>query len=236
MELISLKAEIRTKKGSKESRRLRKQNVIPAVLYGGKDTNELLTISKKEALKLSGYGTRLIDLILPQKTERVVVKDLKYSAVDEAIVHIDFTRVAMDELLTVSVEIILKGAPKGVKEGGVLEQNLRHLNIKCLPEAIPEKIEANVSHLELNSLLRVKDLSLPKGVNTSVSPEVVVAGVHLPKVEEVVPAPTETVAEPEVITQKKPTEEAETELEGKEKGREKGKEKENNPAPKEQKK
>ena len=226
MELISLKADIRTQKGSKESRRLRKQNIIPAVLYGGKDANELLMISKKEALKLSGHGTRLIELILPSKTERVVVKDLKYSAVDEAVVHIDFARVAMDELLTVSVEIILKGAPKGVKEGGVLEQNLRHLTVKCLPMAIPERISADVSHLELGGLLRVKDLSLPKDVNTSVGPEVVVAGVHLPKVEEVAPAPTEAIAEPEVITQKKPTEESETELE----------EKEPNPSHKEQKK
>ncbi|MFH0888965.1 MAG: 50S ribosomal protein L25 [Planctomycetota bacterium] len=228
MELMSLKADIRTQRGTKESRQLRKLNIIPAVLYGGKDDNIMLMLSKKEAFKLLGHGTRLIELILPSKTERVVVKDLKYSAVDEAIIHVDFTRVAMDVLLTVSVEIILKGVPKGVKEGGVLEQNLRHLTIKCLPMAIPERIDVDVSHLELDGLLRVKDLSLSKDVNTTVSPEVVVAGVHMAKVEEVAPVLSETTAEPEVITQKKPTEESETKVEGKEK--------EPNPSHKEQKK
>jgi large subunit ribosomal protein L25 len=239
MELMSLKVEPRTQKGSKESGRLRKKNIIPAVLYGGKGANEMIMLPKKEAFKLIGHGTRLIELVLAGRTERVVVKELKYSAVDEAVIHIDFARVALDEVLTVSVEIILKGTPKGVKEGGVLEQNLRHLTVKCLPLAIPERIEVDVSQLELDGLVRVKDLVLPKDVITTVGPEVTVAGVHLPKVEEVAAAPAEGTVEPEVITAKKP-EEGEAEAEGKgkeqEKGKEKGKEKESAPAPKEQKK
>jgi large subunit ribosomal protein L25 len=145
--------------------------------------------------------------MLPDKTEKVLIKELKYNAAYEVITHIDFARVAMDEFINVQVEIALKGIPKGVKEGGVLEHTLKSINIKCLPMAIPEKIEFDVSALELNGLLRVKDLVLPQGVTAVVSPDVTVAGVHLPKVEEVVSVAAEGApAEPEVITAKKPAE------------------------------
>lgn len=208
MEIIMIKADVREKIGSKEAQRLRKSNLVPAVLYGGKDKNQLLSIPKKEAWKLLGHGTRLIDLAFSNKTERVLVKDLKYNTVDEAIIHIDFARVAMDELLSISVAIILKGTPKGAKEGGVLEHNLRNLNVKCLPAAIPEKIELDISGLEVGDILRVKDLKLPEGVTTTVALDIAVAGVHMPKVEEVAPVAAEvTTAEPEVITAKKPEEE-----------------------------
>jgi len=208
METISVKAEMRDKKGSKECRRMRLQSLVPAVIYGGKDANQALVVNKKDALKLLGHSTRLIDLVLPNKTEKVLVKELKYNAADEVITHIDFARVAMDEFINVHVEIILKGIPKGVKEGGVLEHTLKSINIKCLPTAIPEKIEFDVTHLELNGLIRVKDLALPAGVTTTLGADLTVAGVHLPKVEEVAPTPIEGApAEPEVITAKKPTEE-----------------------------
>lgn len=213
METISVKAELREKKGTKECRRMRLQSLVPAVIYGGKDANQALVVNKKEASKLLGHTARLIDLVLPNKTEKVLVKELKYNAAEEFITHIDFARVAMDEFITVHIEIILKGTPKGVKEGGVLEHTLKSINVKCLPTAIPEKIEVDVSNLELNSLIRVKDLTLPKDVTTVVAPDVAVASVHLPKVEEVAPpTPAEGApAEPEVITAKKPAEEAEGE-------------------------
>ncbi|MDI6733319.1 MAG: 50S ribosomal protein L25 [Planctomycetota bacterium] len=218
MEISVVKVERRDKKGSKECRRLRRNNLVPAVLYGGKGKNEMLLLDKKEAGKLIGYGTRLIELTLPDGTEKVIVKELKYNAFQESISHIDFTRVAMDELITIQVEIILKGIPKGAKEGGVLEHTLKHINIKCLPTAIPDKIEVDVSGLEMNALLRVKDLVLPPGITTNVNPNVTVVGIHMPKVEEVAPAPAEAVlAEPEVITQKKPAEETEGAKDEKEK-------------------
>lgn len=208
METISVKAELRDKKGSKECRRMRLQSLVPAVIYGGKDANQELVVNKKDALKLLGHSARLIDLVLPNKTEKVLVKELKYNGADEVVVHIDFARVAMDEFINIQVEVILKGVPKGVKEGGVLEHTLKHISIKCLPTAIPEKIEFDVSRLELNGVIRVKDLVLPPGVTTTAGADVAVAGVHLPKIEEVAPTPIEGApAEPEVITAKKPVEE-----------------------------
>ncbi|MEW6027491.1 MAG: 50S ribosomal protein L25 [Planctomycetota bacterium] len=213
METILVKAELRDKMGTKECRRMRQNSRVPAVIYGGKDANQALVVDKKEAFKLLGHTARLIDLVMPGKTEKVLVKELKYNAAEEVITHIDFARVAMDEFITVHTEIVLKGTPKGVKEGGVLEHTIKSLTIKCLPTAIPEKIEVDVSNLELNGLIRVKDLVLPKGVTTAVASDMAVAGVHLPKVEEVAPpTPAEGApAEPEVITAKKPAEDAEGE-------------------------
>jgi len=209
MEIILINADKREKIGTKESKRLRKQNLIPAVLYGGKQDNELLMLMKKEASKLLGHSTRLIDLVFSSKTERVMVKELKYDSLTESITHIDFTRVAMDQIISVAIDIILKGIPKGAKEGGVLEQNLRSLSIECLPSAIPEKIDVDISNLELGSVIRVKDLILPAGVKTSIGADIVVAGVHAPKVEEVAAVLAEAAAEPEVLTAKKPEEEGE---------------------------
>jgi large subunit ribosomal protein L25 len=217
MEVMTLKAQIRDKKGSKECDRLRKQKMLPAVLYGGEGKNELLVVPYKEAYKLLGYSTRLIDLILGDKTEKVMVKDLKYSSIDESIVHIDFVRVTLDEMITVSVEVLLKGIPKGVKEGGVLDHNLKQIAIKGLPATIPEKIEVDVGNLELNGLIRVKDITLPSGITTTVGQDVVIVGVHPPRVEEVAPVPGGAIIEPEVITQKKPLEETEGKEETKDK-------------------
>jgi len=198
METISVKAELRDKMGSKECRRMRLQSLVPAVIYGGKDANQALVVNKKDALKLLGHSARLIDLVLPSKTEKVLVKELKYNAADEVITHIDFARVAMDVFINIHVEVILKGVPKGVKEGGVLEHTIKSISIKCLPTSIPEKIEFDVSHLELNGVIRVKDLVLPPGVTTTVGPELAVAGVHLPKVEAVATTPIDgALAEPE---------------------------------------
>lgn len=215
MDIISVKAELRDKKGSKECRRMRLQSLVPAVLYGGKEANHNLTVNKKDAFRLIGHTARLIDLVMTDKTEKVLVKELKYNGAYEIITHIDFARVAMDELISVHVEIVLKGIPKGVKEGGVLGHTLKSINVKCLPAVIPEKIEVDVGNLELDGLIRVKDLTLPAGVTVTVAPDVAVAGVHLPKVEEAPAGAADgALAEPEVITAKKSVE-GEEETDGK---------------------
>lgn len=208
MEWVTLKVSVRDKKGTKNCRRMRKGGTVPAVLYGRKEPEQLLSIDKKEAAKLLAQHIHLVNLAMPGATEKVVVRDIEYDGLLEEVKHIDFVRIALDEMLNISVDIILKGHPKGVTEGGVLEQNLRALNIKCLPTAIPDKIELDISGLELEGLLRVKDIKLPKDVTAVTDGEVVVAGVHKPKEEVVAPAPAEgPAAEPEVITKKKEVEE-----------------------------
>ncbi|MFH1226294.1 MAG: 50S ribosomal protein L25 [Planctomycetota bacterium] len=211
MEWVKVQVNLRDKKGTSNCQRMRKGGQTPAVLYGRKEQVQMLVLDEKEAAKLLSRHTHLVSLEFPKGSEKVVVKEIKYDGLKEKITHIDFVRIAMDEMLSISIDIILKGHPKGITDGGVLEQNLRTLNVKCLPTAIPEKIEVDVANLELGGLIRVKDIKLPKGVTAATDGEVVIAGVHKPKEEIVEPTPLEgAAAEPEVIVKKKEVEGEET--------------------------
>jgi len=112
----------------------------------------------------------------------------------------------MDELITLEVALELKGKPVGVtEEGAVLDQYVKVLRISCLPTAIPERIEADVTHLKKDDHMAVKDLKAPEGVKILNDPEVVVAAVTEHKIEEIVPAAAATPGpvEPEVIKKEK---------------------------------
>lgn len=205
MEWLTLKAELRDKKGTRQCHHLRKNGFIPAILYGRGAPEQLLMIAKKEIRPVLEKGVHLVNLAHAQRTEQAYIKEMQFDPLGEMLLHIDFTRIAMDETITVDVEINLKGQPKGIIEGGVLEQNLHHLSVQCLPDKIPARIEVDISELELNGLIRVKDVVCPPGVTLATEPEVVVVGVHMKKEEEeVVAAAVEPgAAEPEVITEKK---------------------------------
>lgn len=206
MEWIPLKVSLRTQRGSKACRRLRKKDLVPAILYGYKKNEELLTLAYREIANIVQKGNRLVKLIFPDKLEeKAIIKEIQFDPVTDKILHVDFTRIAIDKTITVEVEIYLKGQPRGVTaEGGVLVQNLHRLQINCVPDKIPARIEYDITEIELGGVVRVKDLVLPEGVTTETDPEIVVATVHSPKVEEAVPTAVEISAtEPEVITSKK---------------------------------
>jgi large subunit ribosomal protein L25 len=204
MEWVKIKAESRKEKGSNVCHQLRKKGLVPGIVYGRKEPEEQLVVNLKELSEMLHKGVRLIDLAFPTKTEKVFIKAVQMDPISEKPLHIDFSRIAMDEMLTMEVEIILKGQPKGILAGGLLEHNFRQLTVKCLPNNIPDSIEVDVSELDMGDLVRVKELKLPQGVTAVTDPEIVVAGVHQPKEEEVAaPAGEVSTTEPEVITAKK---------------------------------
>jgi len=203
MEWITIKAEPRTEKGSISCRHLRKKGLIPAVVYGRKEPEQLLMVNRRDFVSALQKGARLINLAISDKTEKVLIKDVQFDRIKEEPIHLDFNRISLDEMLTMEIDIILKGHPKGVVAGGVLEQNLHRLTIQCLPTNIPANIEVDVSALEIGGLVRVKDLKLPGKVKAVTDAEIVVGGVHQPKVEEVAPPTEVSAVEPEVLTAKK---------------------------------
>lgn len=203
MKWVDIKAELRQDTGTRKARHLRKKGVIPAILYGRKEPVQMLSVNRKELTEVLHKGGRLLNLSLADRAEKVLVKDVQFDPVNEEILHVDFNRIALDELLTMEVEIVLKGHSKGILAGGIMEQNLHRLTIKCLPTNIPPALEVDVSELDIGSLMRVKDIKLPEGVKSVTEPEVVVCGVHLPKVEEVAPPAEVSATEPEVITARK---------------------------------
>lgn len=205
-ETVSLKAESRAELGTRVARRLRNKGMVPVVMLRKKESPLNLLIPTRELELALKKGARIVDLAHPSGQDRVFIKQVQYDHLGEKIYHVDFAKVAMDELITLEVALILKGKPVGVaEEGAVLDQYVKVLKISCLPTAIPETIEADVTHLKKDDHMSVKDLKAPEGVKILNDPDVVVAAVTEHKLEEIVPAAAATPgpAEPEVIKKEK---------------------------------
>ena len=216
----AIMAEKREALGTRVSRRFRKSGKIPAVLARkGEDPLHLL-VDAKEFERLVKKHARIINLSHPAGKDKVFIKEVQYDHLDEHAIHIDFTRIAMDQLLTLEVPLILKGKPVGVTdEGGVLDQYIKVLKIQVLPDAIPDHIEIDVTSLKKDVKLTVKDLALPAGVKAAHDADLVVAIVQEHMVEEIAPAAVAAgPVEPEVIKKPKAEDEdAEADAKGEKK-------------------
>jgi large subunit ribosomal protein L25 len=219
-EQFTISAEKREALGTRVSRRLRKSGKIPAVLARKGEAPLHLLVDAKEFAQLVKKHARIINLNHPAGKDKVFIKEVQYDHLDEHAIHVDFTRIAMDQLLTVEVPLILKGKPVGVsEEGGVLDQYVKILKIQCLPDAIPEQIEADVTSLKKDVKFTVKDLHLPAGLKVAHDADLLLAIVQEHKLEEIAPAAAAAgPVEPEVIKKAKETEEgAEGEAKGEKK-------------------
>ncbi len=211
-EQLAIKAEPRDKLGTRVARRYRMSGRIPAVLARRGEKPLHLLVEARELERVMKKHARIIDLSHPSGREKVFIREVQYDHLDEHPIHVDFTRVAMDEMLTLEVPLMLKGKPVGVtEEGGVLDQFVKVLRIQCLPDSIPDHVEMDVTALKKDQKLLVKDLVPPKGVKVLNEPDVLMAIVQEHKVEEVVPAAAAAPgpAEPEVIKKEKAEEAAE---------------------------
>jgi large subunit ribosomal protein L25 len=199
----TLKAAPRSDFGSRTSRRLRREGLVPGVVYSGGSDARAFQASEREIRVLLGEGAALFDLeIEGAKSVPVVVKEQQHHPVRGSLQHIDLQEVRLDEAIQAEVMIELEGtdtAP-GVKGGGVLEHVTREVTVEALPAEIPDQLIADVSAMEINDTLQLSALPVPEGVTLVADDpdEVTIATLSPPRVEE--------VAEPEV--------EEETELVG----------------------
>jgi large subunit ribosomal protein L25 len=159
----SLIAERRKTFGRNEAIRLRQQGRIPAVLYGGKDGAEPVSVNPKELSRLlhsqSGVNTLIALKLEGAGDTRVMVKEYQLDPVSHKLLHADFYRIAMDKVLRVTVPIHLTGEAKGVKaEGGIVDFVHREIEVEVLPADIPEHITVDVTELGLHDGVRVRDL------------------------------------------------------------------------------
>ena len=215
MEEIKIKALAREETGTSEAKKLRRSKFIPGIVYG-KDINTLIKIEKSELKYLKAHHFSeniLINLEIKNKENSqnipVLLKDYQLSPLTEEIIHLDFIKVSLEEKVAVEVPLEIKGVPKGVKAGGVLERILWNLKVECLPKDIPESIVVDVSELDIGDSIHVEDLVLPSGVIALTEPKEVVVTVLAPMKEEEVVPEEEAVEEPEVIKEK-PKEEKES--------------------------
>ncbi len=208
MERHVLNAQSRNAAGKGVARKLRAQDRVPAILYGAGEP-QLLSVALRDlnqAVQVAHSLSALFDLKIDgEQTQPVMLRDYQADNISREFLHVDFQRVDMSQKVKVEVPVHLVGKAPGVKEGGILEHLRRELEIVCLPGAIPEAIEVDVSHLNIGDNIHIHDLKLPEGVELSAISDVLVAAVV-----EAVEQPTTTVGEeitqPEVLTEKKAAE------------------------------
>jgi large subunit ribosomal protein L25 len=227
MEIRELSVERRDAVGKSAVRRLRRQGLVPAVLYGGKAEPVPLAVSPREvrrALHAHGGGGVVVNLKLAGEAEvrAALIRDLQFDPVRETLLHVDLQAVRMDEEITVEVPIQVVGEAAGVREqNGILAVLLRAVEVACLPSLIPQRLEVDVSALRIHDVVTVADLRLAEGVRVTTPSTQALVTVSPPMVEEAAAPAAAASAEPEVVTERKPAEGDDATEKGKE---EKGKE------------
>ena len=192
----ALNVKIREKTGKSAARELRRNDEIPAVLYGLKDNLSLSVGSKEFTKVLADKGrSALIDLkVEGGKQHKVILKEIQTHPLKELCVHADFLEVALDKAVKVSVPVNLVGQSPGEKLGGIVNHILKTLEVECLPTNIPQVFDVDMLGVELDQVVHVSDMQLPEGVKVLQRPAEAIVSVHLAKVEEEKPAEGEEEA------------------------------------------
>ena len=211
-EAVKLQAQPRTGSGSRAAIKLRKQGLIPGVVYGHKEANVSVAVNAEELDRaIRVRHARVLDLQLDGKGETVLIRELQWDYLGKEMLHVDFFRVSATDRVKVTVPVELRNSPKATG-GAVLDQPFHTLHVECSPTDIPEAIRIDISGLALGAPVHVRELTLPPGVTVLEPPETVVVQLKLPGAEAAVPvAPAEPGAGPEVIKKEKKADEPEDE-------------------------
>jgi len=199
-----LKASRRGELGTHKVRRLRRGGRIPGVLYGHGEQTVAISLDLHDVSAALKRRERLLEVELDGRKENALFKEVQYDPLGQEILHVDLTRVSLDERVEVTVPIQLRGTPAGAAEEGVLQQLAMQVVVECLVTSIPEVIRVNVEPLKVGDRLLLKDLPLPEGTKLVGNPEDLVCMVVV-LAEEVAPAAAgeeAAAAEPEVIGRK----------------------------------
>lgn len=184
----SIVAEERTGTGKSVTRKLRAAGRIPAVVYGGGRPARSLTLDPAPLARMlrssqSGMNT-LIDLEVGGQETVVLVREIQRDPVSGRWIHADLFEVDLQKAIQVHVPLHITGKPKGVEAGGILDHALREVEVECLPRAIPDSVEVDVSDLDIGDTIHVRDLALPEGATMLSDGDLAVASVVLPRAEE----------------------------------------------------
>lgn len=198
----TLKANMREESGSTVAKRLRRQGIVPGVIYGSQQRTYGVQVDARQfadLLRKQSSDNFLINLEIEgaqEKTKLVMVQDIQHNALNGAVTHVDFHAVREDETIHANIPIELQGTAIGIKEGGVVEHLIHNIEIFCRPADLPERIGLDISELALGQSFHVRDLPLPKGVETHVDGDVLVVIVTEPRVAVPEPAAAPAAAAP----------------------------------------
>jgi large subunit ribosomal protein L25 len=190
MEQPTLTARVRKEQGKEAARKLRRQNRIPAVFYGphsepmplAVDVPELEKILRKTTSE-NIFLTLRIDSDGNSDSRTVILKELQTHPVKPILFHADFYEIPMDKEVSFQIPIHCVNTPVGVSKGGILEQALRELTVTCLPSKLVDRLDLDVSALDVGQSLHVRDIQLPEGIKTGMDGAQTVAAVNIPVVK-----------------------------------------------------
>lgn len=194
----------REKLGTRHSNALRTQGLVPAIVYGHGQENLPVALPGHDIGLAVRHGEHLVKGRIDGGEQNFLIKAVQYDHLGSEILHVDLTRVSLDERVEVTVPIVLRGTPIGVSaENGVLTQHQAQVRLECVVTEIPDEIRVPVGGLHVNDVVRVRDLLLPPNVKAMADPETLVASVSVLAEEVVAPVAEPVVGEPEVIGAKK---------------------------------
>lgn len=191
--ILELNAETRKRSGSSSVRRMRKEGLVPAVVYGRKTENANIKVDAKTVgsiLKDSASDNILVNLQIDgAKTQLALIQKVQHDHLKGGILHIDFHAVDQSESIHAQVPIELIGEAEGVKAGGQLDIMLHNIEVFCLPKDLPEKITFDISGVGMNQGVHVRDLALPAGVSVHLDGDVLILSIAEPRVADAEAAP-----------------------------------------------
>jgi large subunit ribosomal protein L25 len=186
--------------GSRVARRLRALGRVPAVIYGHKQAVVPISLGRHDVLRMLKSHGHLADLDVGGTTETVLIRDVQWDHLGKEVLHLDFSRVSAEEIIETEVAVELRGQAAGLANGGILEQLVRSLSIKCKAGAIPDSLKIDISNLQVEEGIHVRDLVLPPDVTVSADPDVLIVHVVVRAAQpEPVEAGAEAAVQPEVI-------------------------------------
>lgn len=204
MERYDLNVEVREGTGKGVARKLRRNGLVPGIVYGkGRDSQPLIV--NPDDLKHKITGNAIFDLTIEddkqESTDTVMIKDVQRDVLNGKLLHVDFQHISMDEKITVSVPVNLVGDAIGVQEGGVVQQLLREIEIECLPLDIPDEIEVDISELDLGNSITISDVEVADNIDIVTPMDEVIVSLAIPTdiEEELEAEEEEEFIEPEVI-------------------------------------
>ncbi|MGC9124843.1 MAG: 50S ribosomal protein L25 [Caldisericaceae bacterium] len=195
VELQALKREVNTK-GTLN--KVRTEGYVPAVVYGEKSSAVPVKVKERDlSIIMDKFGRSvLVDLNIEGTTQPTIFKEVQKSKIGKHFLHIDFEAVDLDKPVFTRIPVVVVGESKGIKEGGILEQELRELEVEGILTDLPEKVEVDITNLGIKDVVYVHNLNLSDKVRVLTRPDAVVMSIVTPTVEEVAPVTAEAAATP----------------------------------------
>ncbi|MCX7994950.1 MAG: 50S ribosomal protein L25 [candidate division WOR-3 bacterium] len=186
---LELEAYLYEPQKKNDVKRMRQEGKIPGILYGHKEKSKRIYVMKKEfdkILEVLKKEAVTVNLKLKDKTYSCLVKSIQRNPVDGKLLHIDFQHISKKEKIKASVPIHLIGESPGVKKGGLLDQHVYEVVVRCLPEHMPSHIDVDISKLDVGKTIHIKDIVIPN-IEFELKPETPVVSILAPKIEKAAP-------------------------------------------------